>query len=123
MTGDTGSALRVIDAPDRHRYEIVRDGTVVGYAAYQKTDRLIVFTHTEVDPSLEGQGVGGLLIRGALDHVRTLGLASCQSVPSCKPGWPGTATTPIWTTGGHPVTSQTERSILGPARFGGLCRD
>ncbi|WP_020578009.1 hypothetical protein [Actinopolymorpha alba] len=38
MTGDAGSALRVIDAPDHHRYEIVRDGTVVGYAGYQKTE-------------------------------------------------------------------------------------
>ena len=81
MTHDTGSELRVIDAPDRHRYEIVRDGTVVGYAAFQKTDQLIVFTHTEVDPSLEGQGVGGLLIRGALDHVRTLRLAVLPICP------------------------------------------
>jgi hypothetical protein len=81
MTDDTGSDLRVIDAPDRHRYEIVRDGTVVGYAAYQKTDQLIVFTHTEVDPSLEGQGVGGLLVRGALDHVRTLGSAVLPICP------------------------------------------
>ena len=47
----------------------------LGYAAYQKTDQLIVFTHTEPDPSLEGQAVGGLLARSALDHVRTLGLA------------------------------------------------
>jgi len=75
MTSDAGSAIQVIDAPDRQRYEIVRDGTVLGYAAYQKTDQLIVFTHTEVDPSQEGQGVGGLLVRGALDNVRTLRLA------------------------------------------------
>jgi predicted GNAT family acetyltransferase len=81
MTGDAGSALQVIDAPDRERYEIVRDGTVLGYAAYLKTDQLIVFTHTEVDPSLEGQGVGGLLVRGALDHVRTLGLAVLPICP------------------------------------------
>ena len=59
MTGDTGSALRVIDAPDLRRYEIVRDGTVVGYAAYQKTDQLIVFTHTEVDPS---RSLPGLIV-------------------------------------------------------------
>ena len=67
-------ATEVIDVPDRLRYEIVRDGTTLGYAAYQKTDQLIVFTHTEVDRSVEGQGIGGRLVRGALDHVRTLGL-------------------------------------------------
>lgn len=50
------------------------DDTVLGYAAYQKTDQLIVFTHTEVDTALEGQGIGGQLVRGALDHIRTLGL-------------------------------------------------
>jgi hypothetical protein len=81
MTGDAGSALQIIDGPDRQRYEIVRDGTVLGYAAYQKTDQLIVFTHTEVDSSLEGQGVGGLLVRGALHHVRTLGLVVLPICP------------------------------------------
>lgn len=66
--------IRVVDVPDRERYEIVRDDTVLGYAAYQKTAQLIVFTHTEVDRSMEGQGIGGQLVRGALDHVRTQGL-------------------------------------------------
>ena len=70
----------VRDAPDRNRYEAVRDGEVVGFAAYQKTHELIVFTHTEVDPSLEGQGVGSTLVQGALDHVRGLGL---RVLPIC----------------------------------------
>ncbi|WP_440302796.1 GNAT family N-acetyltransferase [Intrasporangium sp.] len=67
-------SLQVLDVPERGRYEIVRDGQVLGFAAYQKANRLIVFTHTEVDPSLEGQGIGGRLIQGALDDVRTQGL-------------------------------------------------
>lgn len=67
-------SLQVVDVPERGRYEIVRDGQVLGFAAYQKADRLIVFTHTEVDPSLEGQGIGGRLVQGALDDVRTQGL-------------------------------------------------
>lgn len=72
--------LQVVDAPERRRYEAIRDGAVLGFAAYQKTDELIVFTHTEVDPAFEGQGVGGALVQGALDHVRTLGLGV---VPIC----------------------------------------
>lgn len=64
----------VRDVPERHRYEIVEDDRVLGYAAYQRTDELVVFTHTEVEPALEGRGIGSELIRGALDHVRTLGL-------------------------------------------------
>lgn len=66
--------VEVVDAPERHRYEAVRDGAVLGFAAYQRTDELIVFTHTEVDPSLEGQGIGSALVQGALDHARDLRL-------------------------------------------------
>ena len=73
-------SVQVVDAPERQRYEAVRDRTVLGFAAYQKTDELIVFTHTEVDESLEGQGVGGALVKGALDHVRGLGL---RVLPIC----------------------------------------
>jgi len=71
----------VLDVPDRQRYEIVRDDTVLGYAAYQRADQLIVFTHTEVDSSVEGQGIGGALVRGALDHVRALGLSVLPICP------------------------------------------
>lgn len=67
-------ATQVVDVPERHRYELVRDGATLGYAAYQKTEQLIVFTHTEVDRALEGQGIGGRLVQGALDDVRRQGL-------------------------------------------------
>lgn len=73
-------SVQVSDVPERQRFEAVLAGEVVGFAAYQKTDQLIVFTHTEVAPSLEGQGVGGALIRDALDQVRKLGL---RVLPIC----------------------------------------
>lgn len=72
--------VSVVDAPERQRFEAVLDDHLVGFAAYQKTVELIVFTHTEVDPSLEGQGVGGALVRHALEHARDLGL---QVLPIC----------------------------------------
>jgi predicted GNAT family acetyltransferase len=65
------SDVSVVDNTTRDRYEILRDGKVLGFAAYQLAGRLIVFTHTEVDPGLEGQGIGSKLVRGALDDVRT----------------------------------------------------
>ncbi len=61
---------QVSDVPERQRFEILRDGEVLGHAAYQKTDQMIIFTHTEIDPSYEGQGLGGHLVRSALDQVR-----------------------------------------------------
>lgn len=80
MTTDADGALRVVDAPERSRYEAVRDGEVVGFAGYQKTAAIVVFTHTEVGRAHEGQGVGGALVKGALDHVRTTGL---RVLPLC----------------------------------------
>ena len=72
--------IEVLEAPERQRYEATRDGAVLGFAAYQRTHELVVFTHTEIDPEFEGQGVGGVLVRGALDHVRELGL---KALPVC----------------------------------------
>ena len=65
---------RVVDVPERQRYEIQREGRVAGFAAYQRAQRLMVFTHTEIDPEFEGQGLGGVLVRRALDDVRAQGL-------------------------------------------------
>jgi uncharacterized protein len=67
-------STEVVDNTQSQRYEIRRDGQTLGFAAYQKANRLIVFTHTEIEPGLEGQGIGGQLVRGALDDVRAKGL-------------------------------------------------
>ena len=52
------------------RYEARVDGVLAGFAEYQLTDDLVIFTHTEVDPAFEGQGVGSAIARFALDDVR-----------------------------------------------------
>ena len=66
--------LVVQDNPAEHRYEVHAGEELAGFAAYQKAARLMVFTHTEIDPSFEGQGVGSTLVREALDDVRRQGL-------------------------------------------------
>ena len=50
-------------------------------AAYQLEGDRIVFTHTVVPSAIEGQGVGGKLIRGALDQVRDRRL---RVIPQCS---------------------------------------
>ena len=67
--------IRVGDNPEAHRYELFADGRRVGLAAYRLTPGVITFTHTEVDPDVEGQGLGGRLVRRALDDARARGLA------------------------------------------------
>lgn len=63
-------SIEVVDAAESQRYEARRDGTTLGFAAYQRTAELTVFTHTEIDSAYEGQGVGGTLVKGALEDVR-----------------------------------------------------
>lgn len=66
--------------PEGNRYELRRDGAVVGRADYVARGDVLVFTHTEVDRSLRGRGLGDVLVRGALDDVRERGL---QALPQC----------------------------------------
>jgi uncharacterized protein len=70
----------VADNPDRSRFEIFEGAHVAGFAAYQRGPGEITFTHTEVEPAYEGQGMAGDLVRAALDQVRAEGL---RVVPRC----------------------------------------
>lgn len=69
------------------RYEAWVDGVLAGFADYQVTDVLIVFTHTEVGDAYEGQGVGSAIARYALDDVRETG--THRVLPMCPfiKGW------------------------------------
>ncbi|WP_445256308.1 GNAT family N-acetyltransferase [Nocardioides aurantiacus] len=62
------------------RWEIRVNDRLVGFAAYQRTPDEIVFTHTEIDDGHEGEGLGGALVRAALDDVRAEGL---KALPIC----------------------------------------
>ena len=64
----------VRDNPQELRYEILRDGEVVGEIWYRTAPGVIVLVHTEVAPTEEGQGVGSRLVSGALDDIRARGL-------------------------------------------------
>ena len=69
------------------RYEAWVDGVLAGFADYQVTEVLIVFTHTEVGDAYEGQGVGSAIARYALDDVRSTG--THRVLPMCPfiKGW------------------------------------
>ena len=72
----------VCDNPDEERYELLVDDRLVGEIQYHQrrsSDR-IAFIHTEVSPELEGHGLAGKLVAGALDDVRAHGL---HVVPIC----------------------------------------
>jgi predicted GNAT family acetyltransferase len=70
----------VVDNQELSRFEIRLDGRTAGFAAYRATPGRLVFTHTEIDESFEGQGLGSRLAAGALDAVRGRSLGV---VPQC----------------------------------------
>jgi len=79
--------LTVTNSVDRGRYEALAEhGTVAGFVEYQETDELVVLTHTEVDPSFAGRGVGSALARAALDDIRQRGLRALVVCPFIL-GW------------------------------------
>ena len=80
MTAE-GVALRVVDTPASRRYEARRGDEVVGFIEYRAVGSRRLLIHTEVDPSVEGQGVGGRLVRGALDDIRARGLTITVKCP------------------------------------------
>ena len=73
--------LRVVDEPAGQRYEAHLGTEVVGYTEYRRVRGRVIFIHTEVDPAMEGKGVGGKLARAALDDVREQGLTFSAKCP------------------------------------------
>ena len=69
----------VVDNPARHRFELEADGHIA-FAAYEREDGIITFTHTIVPGALQGRGIGSTLIKAALAAVRAEGL---KVVPEC----------------------------------------
>jgi uncharacterized protein len=75
------SDIAVTDNPAESRFEARVEGRLAGFSAYQLSEGVITFTHTEVDDAYAGQGVGSTLVRQALDAVRSGG--DLRVRPSC----------------------------------------
>ncbi|HZG92381.1 MAG TPA: GNAT family N-acetyltransferase [Pseudonocardia sp.] len=80
------SEQRVVDLPEARRFEVLVDGERAGLAAYRLRADRIVFLHTEIDDAHEGRGLGGVLVRAALDSARERGLRVVPICPFVK-GW------------------------------------
>ena len=64
----------VVDVPEKGRFEVLQGERVVGLASYHVENGQMTLPHTEVDPSLGGQGIGKALVAGVLSAARERGL-------------------------------------------------
>jgi len=66
--------LRIVDNPERQRYEAFLGDEKAGYSEYEVRPERVVFTHTVVRPKFEGKGIGSRLAKFAVQDARDRGL-------------------------------------------------
>jgi len=70
---------RVTDNKAESRFELAADGAK-GELIYRRRANRLVLIHTEVPEKLEGHGLGGALVKAAVDRAESEGLTV---VPLC----------------------------------------
>ena len=78
---ESPTGFAVADNPAQNQFEGRLDGKLVAHSEYELAPGVITFVHTEVDPALEGQGIGSALASNALDDVRARGLRVVARCP------------------------------------------
>jgi len=64
------------------RFELDLEGGRTAYVVYEEAgEGVLTLTHTEVPAEFEGKGVGGALVKGALEIIRGENL---KIVPACR---------------------------------------
>jgi len=76
----TTDELRLADNPAEGRYEAHLGDRLAGFSEYIVAPGRLIFTHTVVDPELEGRGIGSRLVKFELEDVRRRGL---KLTPRC----------------------------------------
>jgi hypothetical protein len=78
------SEVVIADEPGSASFVIEVDGARAGFVSYRLEPEQISFMHAEVDPSMQGQGLGSRLIAFALDDARERRLAVLPFCPFVK---------------------------------------
>jgi predicted GNAT family acetyltransferase len=69
----------VVHDPEGDRFTVEAEGHLAEIV-YHRNGQRLVLVHTGVPDELEGRGIGGALVRAAIDHARAEGLIV---VPRC----------------------------------------
>ncbi len=65
----------VRDDPDHQRFELLEAEEVLGFADYSIHADIAVIPHTFIQPHRRGEGLGDVLVAGAVDQLRSRGLS------------------------------------------------
>jgi uncharacterized protein len=76
----TMDGIELADNAAAHRYELRKGEIVAARSEYNLLKGSVMFTHTEVLPQYEGEGLGSMLVKFSLDDVRKRGL---HVIPVC----------------------------------------
>lgn len=72
------------DVPDRHRYELIDDGRLLGFVSYRLIDEgppeVRDLEHTVVEQHHRGEGVGGAIAAAVMESIRSEGI---RAVVTC----------------------------------------
>lgn len=79
-TENPPSELDVVHDEEGRRYLLRRDGEHVGLIDYRVSGDTYDLHHTEIRPEARGGGLGGVLVRGALEDLQE---QNRKVIPSC----------------------------------------
>lgn len=71
---------RVVDNPERQRYELYVGDDLAGQIAYAPRNGAVTLIHTEIEPAFKGQGLGNAIVAAALEDLQERGL---RMIPVC----------------------------------------
>ena len=80
MTPQDDAEPTVTDNAAESRFELHLDGELVGFAEYRPAGDSVIIAHTEIADGHEGEGLGGVLVRAALERIRASGKTV---IPTC----------------------------------------
>ena len=80
MNRDFRSSLAVTDEPARSRFELRAGDELVGWLDYRPAGDSVILAHTEIAEAHGRQGLGGMLVRAALERIAADGR---KAIPLC----------------------------------------
>jgi predicted GNAT family acetyltransferase len=66
--------------PEAQRYELREGDELLGFVDYRPAGDSVIVAHTEVSEAHEGEGIGGVLVRGAFELIAADGKTV---IPTC----------------------------------------